>query len=433
MRCFTPNQLPVLSALARSYAVCDAWFSSVPGPTLPNRAFAHFGTSFGRLDMSPDYFRAKPSIYQRLLQQGRSGKIYYYDRASSTQGLTFLLSDQSKYFGALGDFKRDCKKNRLPDYAFIEPNYNDHDGMLACDQHPDNHMLAGDNFIREIYEAIRQNDAVWNSTLFVIVWDEHGGLYDHVVPPEVGHRDGFVSSSPAFDFGRLGVRVPAVVISPYIERGTVDHTVYEHASIPATVTTQFIGDPQVYSPFAREKWASTFLHLLTSPSARTDWPVFAPAAVAPALMVAPNLNIRSSASTAKRPLSALLQQQLNETKAELARDHPTTAAELDRMPVKTHEGAAAFLKAALDVLHPAASPVARSAKSSGRSKAATSTKPRVKESSTPKPRTAKSPRSKSARSKAKPGVVKGPRAVSSRRDASNARSAAPGSKPRSRR
>ena len=148
MRCFTPDQLPVLSALARSYVVCDAWFSSVPGPTLPNRAFAHFGTSFGRLDMSPDYFRAQPSLYQRLKQRGRSGKIYYYDRSSSTQGLTFLLSDQSQYFGTLGDFKRDCSKNRLPDYSFVEPNYSDHnadDGamLLASDQHPDHDVREG--------------------------------------------------------------------------------------------------------------------------------------------------------------------------------------------------------------------------------------------------------------------------------------------------
>ena len=88
MRCFRPEQLPVLAALARQYTICDQWFSSVPGPTLPNRAFAHFGTSFGRLDMSPDYFRAKPSIYQRLKKAGGSGKIYYYATWSGTQGLT---------------------------------------------------------------------------------------------------------------------------------------------------------------------------------------------------------------------------------------------------------------------------------------------------------------------------------------------------------
>src|SRR5580698_1590086 len=92
MRCFEPSQLPVLSALARQYLICDQWFSSVPGPTLPNRAFAHFGTSFGRLDMSPDYFRSKPSIYQRMAKANRKAMIDYYATWRGTQGLTFLLS-----------------------------------------------------------------------------------------------------------------------------------------------------------------------------------------------------------------------------------------------------------------------------------------------------------------------------------------------------
>jgi phospholipase C len=351
MRCFRPTQLPVLSALARSYAVCDAWFSSVPGPTLPNRAFAHFGTSFGRLDMSPDYFRAQPSIYQRLRQTGKQGKIYYYDLSSGTQGLTFLLSDQSSFFGQLGDFKRDCKRNTLPDYAFIEPNYKDHDGMLASDQHPDNNVQAGDNFIREIYEAIRQNDKVWKSTVFLVVWDEHGGLFDHEIPPVVSHVDGFTSKSPAFDFGRLGVRVPAIVISPYVEAGAVDHTVYEHASIPATVTDQFIGAPQVNAPFAREKWAATFLHLLKDQPPRSDWPTFAAAprvarSRPEALITVP------AAAEATRPLSALLRQQIDETFAELKRHHPQTAATLEPSGIATQQQAAAFMKAAMTALHP---------------------------------------------------------------------------------
>lgn len=361
MRCFRPAQLPALAALARAYAVCDAWFSSVPGPTLPNRAFAHFGTSFGRLDMSPDYFRAKPSIYQRLRQAGRQGKIYYYDQASSTQGLTFLLSDQSKFFGLLGDFKRDCKNNSLPDYAFIEPNYKDHDGMLASDQHPDNDVQAGDNFIREIYEAIRQNDIVWKSTVFLVVWDEHGGVFDHEVPPPVSHVDGFTSTTPAFAFDRLGVRVPAIVISPYIEAGTVDHTPYEHASIPATVTEQFIGDPQLYSPFAREKWAPTFLHLLNDQPPRNDSPSFATAAAAVAgaarSMVAAPIAGRAMVAGAPvpdRPLSSLLRQQIDETFAELKRHYPRTAETFNREAIVSQQDAAVFMKAAMEVIHPSA-------------------------------------------------------------------------------
>ena len=382
MHCFTPDQLPVISALARSYAVCDQWFSSVPGPTLPNRAFAHFGTSFGRLDMSPDYFRAKQSIYQRLRQKTDkrlTGRIYYFDAASRTQGLTFLLNDQSSYFGGLGDFVDDCKKNRLPAYSFIEPNYLDHDGLLACDQHPDNNMLAGDAFIGQIYNAIRQNDAVWNSTLFLIVWDEHGGLYDHVPPPQVDNPNGQVSTSPAFSFDRMGVRVPAVVVSPYIERGVVDHTVYEHASIPGTVTAQFIGDPHIHAPSYREQWASTFLHLVTRSQPRTDRPSFAPVPAAPVVplaatgvpsfaasgavpavrsVAAPTLGPATAADGA-RPLSRLLQDQIDETLSELRRNHPVQAAALGKSLPTSHQEAADFLRSAQDIMHPARAAVAR--------------------------------------------------------------------------
>jgi len=250
MRCFKPEQLPALTALARTYAICDQWFSSVPGPTLPNRAFAHFGTSFGRLDMSPDSFRAQPSIYQRLRQAGKKGKIYYYAKWSGTQGLTFLLSDQRSYFGLWGDFKHDCEKNALPEYAFVEPAYSDNGTENANDQHPDHSVQAGDQFIQDVYEAIRSNDDCWHSTVLLVVWDEHGGIFDHEIPPAV-LPDDFSSDAPTFAFDRLGVRVPALVISPFVEP-QVEHMVYEHASIPATVTAQFLGDPKTQSPFSRE-------------------------------------------------------------------------------------------------------------------------------------------------------------------------------------
>ena len=365
MCCFTSDQLPVISALARSYAVCDQWFSSVPGPTLPNRAFAHFGTSFGRLDMSPEYFRAKQSIYQRLRQKTdtrATGRIYYFDPASSTQGLTFLLNDQGSYFGGLGDFIDDCRRNKLPAYSFIEPNYSDHDATLACDQHPDNNMLAGDAFIGQIYNAIRRNDAVWQSTLFLIVWDEHGGLYDHVAPPKVNRPDHDVSTSPPFAFDRLGVRVPAVIVSPYVEAGVVDHTVYEHASIPATVTAQFIGDPHVHSPSSREQWASTFLHLLTRTQPRTDRPSFgvpnavggvhALAAGVPSFAAAASEG--SAVADGGRPMSKLLQDQIRDTLDELRRHHPVEARTLGARMAETHQQAADLLAAAHAVMHPAA-------------------------------------------------------------------------------
>jgi len=343
MRCFRPSQLPVLSTLARQYALCDQWFSSVPGPTLPNRAFAHFGTSFGRLDMSPDYFRAKPSIYQRLSKAGKKAMIYYYATWSGTQGMTFLLSDQDQYFGLFGDFISDCKKGRLPEYAFVEPAYSDNGTTLANDQHPDHSVRAGENFIRQVYEAIRSNPDVWNSTVLLIVWDEHGGIFDHEIPPMVSNVDGFTSNDPAFNFDRLGVRVPAVVVSPYIAAETVEHMVFEHASIPATVTEQFITAPGQDPPYARERSANTFLHLLTLTEPRSDAISFgAAAAEAPA----------QPSSVA--PVSLLLSNQVQEVHAVLTRNHPEVARQLHPVTVKTEQDAKEFVAKAMSVIHPSA-------------------------------------------------------------------------------
>ena len=346
MRCFRPSQLPYISALARGYAICDQWFSSVPGPTLPNRAFAHFGTSFGRLDMSPDYFRAKPSIYQQLDRAGRKGRIYYFSQSSGTLGLSFLLSDQRKYFGLWGDFKEDCKRDRLPEYSFIEPNYSDQGGVLASDQHPDHSVREGDHFVRDVYLAIRSNEAVWHTTLLLIVWDEHGGIFDHEIPPIVSHADGFTSTTPPFDFRRLGVRVPAIAVSPYIEPGTVDHTAYEYASIPATAIEQFLGDPLTKAIYAREQYANTPLHLLTRSSAtpRDDWPDFVAAAAA-----APP---SAPAATDQDPATSLHLEQVEQLYQVLVRTYPIDARSFDSASVLTEGDAAAFIQRALAIIHP---------------------------------------------------------------------------------
>jgi phospholipase C len=349
MLCFKPEQVPNIAALARSYAVCDRWFSSVPGPTLPNRAFAHFGTSFGRVDMSPLYFANQPNIYSRLKAAGAQGKIYYYAPWSGTMGLTFLLKDQSQFFGLWGDFQGDCKKNRLPQYSFVEPPYFDNGASIAADQHPDHNVQAGDNFVRQVYEAVRSNPDTWHSTLMLVVWDEHGGIFDHVAPPAVEHTDGFTSTAPPFAFDRYGVRVPAIVISPYISAGKVDNTLYEHASIPATATAQFIGDPMANAPFAREQNANTFLGLLEAIAPRDDQPNWAaqPAALAP-----------EAVSRTAAPAAELHLAHVNEVHQALAAVRPDLAAQMDPAAVKTEGDASQFVAKAMAVLHPQAAPAA---------------------------------------------------------------------------
>jgi len=129
---FAPGKLPVLHALAQSYAVFNGWFSSIPGPTVCNRAFAHYGTSFGQVNLDIFYVKdASESIYERMLAAGRTTKLYYFDPSSSTQEVVNLLKNQPQIFGTYQQFLEDCKNNALPDYSFVEPNYSDHPETTA--------------------------------------------------------------------------------------------------------------------------------------------------------------------------------------------------------------------------------------------------------------------------------------------------------------
>jgi phospholipase C len=280
MNYFPPDKLPVLGTLAKQFAIFNRWFSSIPGPTLCNRAFAHYGTSFGQVSMDVFYWNKQyKSIYERLVAAGHSTRLYYYDEASSSLEVVNLLQNQPELFGTFQDFLDACKRNQLPDYCFIEPNYTDHDApngsgeLIASDQHPDHDVRAGEQFIATVYSAIRNNPNLWPSTAILVVYDEHGGTYDHVPPPACT-PDGFVAQPKAtgtpdpFHFDRLGVRVPAVLISPWIASGTVINETFEHASIPATITDYFIGAYAERSP--REIKASTFLNYLSRPTMRDD-------------------------------------------------------------------------------------------------------------------------------------------------------------------
>jgi phospholipase C len=276
---FAADKLPVLHTLARNYAVFNGWFASIPGPTVCNRAFAHYGTSFGQASLNIFYvLEPYKSIYERMLAAGRTTKLYYFDPASSTQEVVNLLKNQPQIFATYGQFLEDCKSGNLPDYSFVEPNYSDHPGedggeLPASDQHPDHDVQQGEVFMASVYNAIRQNPDLWKSTALLVTYDEHGGIYDHVPPPSCT-PDGFHANladtgGMPFAFDRLGVRVPSILISPWIAKGTVvpgpedaaNGRAFEHASIPATITGHFIGAYEQRT--VREKGAQTFLDLLT--------------------------------------------------------------------------------------------------------------------------------------------------------------------------
>ena len=261
MNAYQDGRLPILQTLAREYAVCDRWFCSVPGPTLPNRKFVHAGTSEGQLDLSVAEFNVSPTIYEVLDGDNVSSAIYA-DGWTAAATFKNLIKFQDRFFGTLDDFFQDCAENRLPAYCFLEPRYASGmtNGVLhpQNDQHPDSDVHAGEDLIYSVYKAISSNPKVWTSTMLVIVYDEHGGIFDHVFPENTVSPDGRRDRRfPGFNFDLLGPRVPAVIVSAYTQQNPLKQC-FDHTSVIATarlLLTEKSKDPALW---ARAQQANTF-------------------------------------------------------------------------------------------------------------------------------------------------------------------------------
>jgi phospholipase C len=240
MECFSPDQVPVLSQLAKNYAVSDAWFASAPAQTWPNRGFVHTGTSCGQVTNDNVFAYNTKTIFNVLEESGVSWAVY---NDSAIRSLTRLQCpfqlgaiNYDSHFRGFQRFKLDAATGQLPSYSFVEPSFL----LEPNDQHPPHDVLLGDGFLFQVWQSVSSSPK-WNQTLLVITYDEHGGCYDHVPPPgnaEIPDQ----ASNPGqmgFRFNRFGVRVPTVVVSPYIEPGTVFRSKtgvpYDHTSILATL------------------------------------------------------------------------------------------------------------------------------------------------------------------------------------------------------
>ncbi|HWH10690.1 MAG TPA: alkaline phosphatase family protein [Solirubrobacteraceae bacterium] len=292
----TPAQMPVIYGLAAEFAICDQWFSSLPGPTWPNRFFLHGASSAG-LDHSPTsteiatwetvdgFTYPHGSIFGALGAAGLGWRIYndntdaYSDdpqngssfgavpQVSSLKGITLLD------INSLTHFASDLQVPYTSQYTFIEPNYGDVTGNTyrgGSSQHPMDDVYGGEGLLKAVYEAIRSSP-VWNTSLLIVTYDEHGGFYDSVAPPPVTPPNDGSSNQYnqwGFTFDQLGVRVPAVVVSPWIGQSVVDSTVYDHSSVPKTLEQLFGFGPLT----DRDAAASGVLGLLNQPSPRSDAP-----------------------------------------------------------------------------------------------------------------------------------------------------------------
>ena len=259
--------LPVLHALASQFTICDRWFSSVPGPTWTNRLFVHSGTALGRVEMPDPPFDwnlhryDQDTIYERLNDAGVSWRIYYGDAPQSlvltkqwAPGNAARYRRMPRFFekarGPAGDF---------PAYAFIEPNY----FLEQNDQHPPSDVMRGEVLLAQVYNALRANEALWETTLLVVLHDEHGGFYDHVSPPIALPPDGHHHE---YTFDRYGVRVPALLISPWVPAGPLDTTL-DHTSL-----LKYLADKWRLAPLgARAAAANSFGGVFLA-QMRTDTP-----------------------------------------------------------------------------------------------------------------------------------------------------------------
>lgn len=282
---YTPEQVPVLSGLARYYAVSDEWFCSVPSQTNTNRAFSLSGTSRGMVNNSfydPDTWNpgvnlmrlwegkshsdelpvSTRCLFEVLEQHNYDWKVYWQDTwppKALTMGkewqytrTMFPLLQNKKFdrnfvqFDASkpgNDFFEDCRNGRLPAFSWIEPKWgggvawNSKMRGVGNDYHPVSDLTVGEDFVMNVYAALSSHEN-WKDTLLIITFDENGGTYDHMVPPAArpsrndacpvpeppivrGDMDEETRTQFGFGFDQFGVRVPTLLISPRAPRGTV--------------------------------------------------------------------------------------------------------------------------------------------------------------------------------------------------------------------
>lgn len=295
MECFPPEAVPVISTLAKEFAVCDHWHCAVPSQTFCNRSFFNAGTSSGQVVNTPypKWLTGNnaETIFNRidsLKEKGLTWKIYFDKQ--DIFSLTGLIHYQrlKPYYHTnichMEQFYEDVSSGNLPNYAFVEPrlffNHNDeHPPASLFGQISPSSVLAGEILINDVYNAIRQSGSQkgsnYQNTLFTITYDEHGGCYDHVPPgPAVPPEPGKPAGEMGFTFDRLGIRVSTIFVSAYVEKGTIINKELQHTSMIKTLSDKwglgYLTERDRNSPDFTEVFN------LDKPRERNEWPVITP-------------------------------------------------------------------------------------------------------------------------------------------------------------
>jgi phospholipase C len=246
------------------------------------------GTSHGAFtnDPAPGGW-PQETVFEKLEEVGKTWNIFFHDASWSLFFSRLRTAERMERIQPFEFFMKAAADGTLPNFSFLEPQtaIDPYNGNPATDQHPDHDVTAGEKLIKDVYEAVR-NGPLWEKTLLIVTYDEHGGYWDHVPPPTQGvpNPDGIPPEFPQtnFNFDRLGLRVPFIMISHWVEKGVVEHSPangpfptsqYDHASVPSTLrnifgTTSFLT--------ARDAWAAPFDHLISRTTPRTDCPTKLP-------------------------------------------------------------------------------------------------------------------------------------------------------------
>jgi phospholipase C len=246
MGIYTRAELPIYYALADNYTICDQYYASVLGPTWPNRFFLHLGSSYGQQHNKP--VLGKRSIWEVMRDKCLPVENFYCDLpwahvvGESAISLGTELGD-GELFGILqpfhksqpgpGSFYKSVQADNLGAFTLIDPGFSS-----GYDDHPPGDVKLGQAFVSYVYHILKSNPVVWNKTLFIITYDEHGSFYDHVTPP------GNIAGSPqSFDatpsFRQMGMRIPGIVVGPWVKQRHVSHVQYDHCSILSSLYDRF--------------------------------------------------------------------------------------------------------------------------------------------------------------------------------------------------
>lgn len=272
---FSGEHLPVTDLLATNYAVCDHWFSSLPAGTQANRLMSMAGYSLIAHNTFP--LPNHELVYDWLEKRGVRWRVYH-------EGLPFfsmmlnqipriLTSGNFKPLGELWNDVRDESPEQFPEVIFVEPWYTDgpHPGD-SRDDHAPSSVVGGQQFLNEVYRSIRDNPN-WDSTVMVVNYDEHGGFFDHVSPPAVVTPPSANHTNPGFS--HLGVRVPAMVVSPFVAPGTIYKERLDHTSVLKFLGQKFGSrnrNPAGYSDLVDSRDVNSVYDVLNLDSPRPDDP-----------------------------------------------------------------------------------------------------------------------------------------------------------------